>query len=289
MATVTVYLRGAAEEPPVGRLTREEFAATYGASSADVDAIRAFADAHGLTVGAVHAGRRSVEISGSLRALSAAFGTALSLFRDPDGTEYRGRAGTLSVPAEVNGVITAVLGMDERPQARAHFQPRVDASVQYTPGQVAAAYSFPAGLNGSGECIAIIELGGGFRTDDLSAYFSTLPSAPNVVAVPVDNGSNQPGTADGPDGEVMLDIEVAGSIAFGATIAVYFTPNTDQGFIDAVTTAVHDTTNNPSVVSISWGGPESTWTSQAMTQMEQAFTAAAAMGVTVTVAAGDNG
>ncbi len=87
----------------------------------------------------------------------------------------------------------------------------------------------------------------------------------------------------------MLDIEVAGSIAPRAVIAVYFAPNTDQGFIDAVTTAVHDTTHRPSVVSISWGGPESTWTSQAMTQMEQAFAAAAAMAVTVTVAAGDNG
>jgi kumamolisin len=82
---------------------------------------------------------------------------------------------------------------------------------------------------------------------------------------------------------------VAGSIAPEATIAVYFAPNTDRGFIDAVTTAVHDTDHRPSVVSISWGSAENTWTEQAMTQMEQAFVAAAAMGVSVTVAAGDNG
>jgi kumamolisin len=87
----------------------------------------------------------------------------------------------------------------------------------------------------------------------------------------------------------MLDIEVVGAAAPGAAIAVYFAPNTDQGFLDAVTTAIHDTTHRPSVVSISWGGPESTWTSQAMQQMEEAFTAGAALGVTVTVAAGDNG
>jgi kumamolisin len=112
---------------------------------------------------------------------------------------------------------------------------------------------------------------------------------PTVVAVPVDGGSNTPGEPDGPDGEVMLDIEVAGSVAPEATIAVYFAPNTDRGFIDAVTTAIHDTDHRPSVVSISWGSAENTWTEQAMTQMEQAFIAAAAMGVTVTVAAGDNG
>ena len=97
------------------------------------------------------------------------------------------------------------------------------------------------------------------------------------------------GDAEGPDGEVMLDIEVVGSIAPGARMAVYFGPNTDAGFLDAITTAIHDTTNKPSVISISWGGAESTWTSQAMTVMDDAFQAAATLGVTVCVAAGDSG
>jgi kumamolisin len=87
----------------------------------------------------------------------------------------------------------------------------------------------------------------------------------------------------------MLDIEVVGSIAPGAKIAVYFAPNTDAGFLDAITTAIHDTTNNPSVISISWGGPESTWTSQSMTAMDEAFQAAANLGITVCVASGDSG
>jgi kumamolisin len=87
----------------------------------------------------------------------------------------------------------------------------------------------------------------------------------------------------------MLDIEVIGAIAPQANIAVYFAPNTDAGFLDAITTAIHDTTNKPSVISISWGGAESSWTSQAMTAMDDAFQAAAALGVTVCVASGDNG
>jgi len=87
----------------------------------------------------------------------------------------------------------------------------------------------------------------------------------------------------------MLDIEVSGAIAPGANIVVYFADNTDAGFLNAITTAVHDSTNNPSVISISWGGPESAWTHQAMTSMDEAFQAAAAMGVTVCVASGDNG
>jgi kumamolisin len=87
----------------------------------------------------------------------------------------------------------------------------------------------------------------------------------------------------------MLDIEVAGAIAPAAKIVVYFTPNTDRGFLDAVTTAVHDSTNQPSVISISWGSAESQWTTQALTNMDEAFQSAAAVGVTVCVAAGDNG
>jgi kumamolisin len=106
----------------------------------------------------------------------------------------------------------------------------------------------------------------------------------------VDHGKNHPtGDPNGPDGEVMLDIEVVGAIAPGAHIAVYFAPNTDAGFLDAITTAVHDTNNRPSVISISWGGAESSWTQQSLTAFDSAFQAAAAMGITVCVASGDNG
>jgi kumamolisin len=112
---------------------------------------------------------------------------------------------------------------------------------------------------------------------------------PTVVAVSVDGGTNAPGDPNGADGEVALDIQVAGAIANGARIAVYFAPNTDQGFIDAITTAVHDTTNKPSVLSISWGGPESSWPQSSVTALDNACQSAAALGVTITVACGDNG
>ncbi|HKO19925.1 MAG TPA: S53 family peptidase, partial [Acidobacteriaceae bacterium] len=70
---------------------------------------------------------------------------------------------------------------------------------------------------------------------------------------------------------------------------VYFAPNTDQGFIDAISTAIHDTVNKPSVISISWGGPESSWSQQSMTALDQACQSAAALGITITAASGDNG
>jgi len=87
----------------------------------------------------------------------------------------------------------------------------------------------------------------------------------------------------------MLDIEVAGAVAPGVGIAVYFAPNTDQGFQDALSTAIHDQLNKPAVVSISWGGPESTWTPQSMQNFDQVAQEASLLGITITVAAGDNG
>src|SRR6202167_5643810 len=152
------------------------------------------------------------------------------------------------------------------------------------------ALSLPRGYR-TGRVRRAIELGGGYRPTDLTTYFSGLGvPLPKVSTISVDHGKNHPtGDSNGPDGEVMLDIEVAGAIAPAAQIAVYFAPNTDQGFLDAVTTAIHDTTNKPSVISISWGGPESSWTAQSMTAMDEAFQAAATMGITVCVAAGDNG
>src|SRR5258706_248233 len=158
------------------------------------------------------------------------------------------------------------------------------------PARLAKAYNFPTGLDGSGQCIGIIELGGGFRPKDLATYFAGLGlPTPNVKAIAVDQASNHPTNANSADGEVMLDIEVAAALAPKATIAVYFAPNTDQGFLDAITTAVHDRVNKPSVVSISWGSAEVNWTAQSMTQFDQAFQEAATMGVTICCAAGDSG
>jgi kumamolisin len=278
-------------------LSREAYAAAHGADPRDVASIAAFAAAHELVVVESDLARRSVVLSGSATTLGAAFGVTLQQFEHEGGT-YRGRTGSISVPVDLADVVEGVFGLDDRPQAQAHFQPfQPDGEVvsraagaSFTPVQLAALYKFPTGLDGSGQCIAIIELGGGFKPADIKAYFTGLGlPVPNVKAISIDGGRNHPTNANSADGEVMLDIEVAAAVAPKATIAVYFAPNTNKGFLDAITTAVHDSVNKPSVISISWGSAESNWTGQAMTQFDQAFQAGAAMGVTVCCAAGDNG
>ena len=287
--------RGGRANGPV-RVSRTEFQKRHGGDPEAIKQVKAFAREFNLKVEAdpTSALRRTVQLTGTAADIQKAFGVVLEQ-KTIDGVQYRVREGGIHLPASLAGMVEAVLGLDNRPQARPHFrvhQPRAHAAApnSYTPPQVAEAYNFPAKASGAGQTIGIIELGGGYRQADLTAYFKTLGlAAPAITAVSVNKGKNKPSTANGADGEVMLDIEVAASVAPGAKVAVYFTPNTDQGFLDAITTAVHDAANKPSVISISWGGPESSWTAQSMTAMDEACQSAAALGITITVAAGDDG
>ena len=341
--TVTLVLRRRAAIPAAlvagpETVTHEELDAQYGADTDDIARVTSAMTELGLTVTDTHQGSRRMMVSGTVGALSAAFGTTLTLVASPhpDGTgdvTHRYRSGGLSVPAELAGIVTAVLGLDDRPVARPQFRrltaaaasrtvtpetvtpetvtpetvtpetvtpetvtpetvtpeaaPAAPTAVPLTALQVANLYNFPAGTDGTGQTIAIVELGGGYNQSDLDTYFSGLGLAtPSVTAVSVDGGSNSPGQPA--DGEVELDIEVAGAVAPKAAQLVYFAPNTDQGFINAIAQAVH-TTPPPIVVSISWGQSEDQWSAQSRTSMDGVFADAAALGVTVCVAAGDNG
>jgi kumamolisin len=267
--TATVVLRRR-DDPPAAAfaaaalpLPRAALAEQYGADPSDVDAVRDAAAAAGLEVVSADPATRLMRVRGSADALRA-----------------------FSVPQ-----VLTVLGIDQNRIADPRFRiarPRA-VSTSFTPVQLASVYGMPQ-ADGSGQTIAIIELGGGFGQTDLNTYFSGLGlPTPSVEAVSVDGAVNAPGQdPGGADGEVLLDIEVAGAIAPAAKIVVYFAPNTDAGFLDAVTQAAH-ATPTPTAMSISWGQSEDQWSPQAREAMDAAFADAALLGVTVLAAAGDSG
>ncbi|HEY4021144.1 MAG TPA: S53 family peptidase [Pseudonocardiaceae bacterium] len=293
---VTLILRRRAELP-VELITgpdtigRAALADSYGADPADIELVAGALSVAGIDLGAVDVGSRRIAATGPASALAELFGADLTKVRR-DGTEFRARTGELHLPVALDGVVTAVLGLDSRPQARAYFRKHTQpaSSSSYDPPTLGTVYGFPLGTDGTGHTVGVIELGGGFGQPDLQAYFAGLKIAtPTVNAVGVDGATNVAGQdPNGADGEVLLDIEVIGALAPKAVQNVYFGPNTDQGFVDAISTAVH-ATPTPTAISISWGQSEDQWTAQGRTAMDQAFADAAALGVTVTVAAGDNG
>jgi len=294
-------------------LTSSQLQQSHGANPNDLTKVVAFAHANGLAVVEQNLAARIVKLSGTVSAMQKAFGVDLKVYEDATGQRsYRGRTGDIHLPNELDQLVESVHGLDNRDQAKPHFRmappavpQRLSAAAHagkpkpaspkagaksFTPAQIAGAYNFPSDATGKEQTIALIELGGGYKTADLTKYFQQVGANPTVSAISVHGATNHPtGNPNGPDGEVVLDVEVAGAIASTSNIVVYFAYNTDKGFLDAITAAVHDQTNKPSVVSISWGGAESNWTQQSMDSFNEVFKDAALLGVTVLAASGDDG
>lgn len=265
----------------------------HGAHPDDLHAVASAASAHGATVARTHPASRRVHLQVTAEQAEAMFGITMRQTSSLDGlgrdVTHRTFDGDIRLPRGLGGAVEAVLGLDARPIATPRFHPaRSAAPSSYTPVQVADAYGYsPAADSGSGQTIAIVELGGGYKPAQIADYFTGLGlAAPRLSDVSVDGGKNTPDGPDGADGEVQLDIEVAGATAPGAAITVYFAPNTDAGFLNAVAEATH-ATPTPAAISISWGGPESSWSKSAMKAFDQALEDAAALGITVTAASGD--
>jgi hypothetical protein len=203
---------------------------------------------------------RVVKLTGAPIDFEEAFGVTLNLVEHPDLGVFRRREGAITIPKNLQGTVHAVLGLDDRPVARMHLRllPRAEAVHNWNPNDLAVYYGFPTGVNGSGQTVGIIELGGGFKQADLASYLTSIGiSTPvNPVVVGVDGGRSQSDGPNGADGEVMLDVEVVAAVAPGAHQRVYFAPNTDAGFVDAIAQAAAE---GCSVISISWGAPEDAW------------------------------
>ena len=282
-------------------LTYDQLQQQHGAAKKDLDAVEKFAQQHNLVVVHRKAAERSVVLKGKLRDLLNAFPADVRLYDHSTGP-YRGRKGEINIPQELSPIITGVFGLDTRPKRR-FFHRQLAAAANGPGGQngvaptvFAGRYNYPASyqgqaLDGSGQTIAIIELGGGFQTSDLQVYFNEISRPlPAVSAISIDHAGHDPSTPSSPDDEVMLDIEVAGSVAPNAKIAVYFAPNQgDKGFLDAINAAIHDAERKPGVLSISWGSPERYMDQQSLTAYHELFVEASALGVTVCAASGDHG
>jgi len=279
---------------PCQPLSRDDYCARHATSAAAIERVKTHASRVGLGVERESAEAHMLVLTGTVGSACALFKPdQLHLFQI-EKRECLVREGHLHAPHDIADDLVAIMGFDQRTVAKPHFLVRPHASTSatsYTPVQVAQRYGFPAGT-GTGQTIGLIELGGGYTDTQMAAYFSSIgvDRTGTLTAVPVSGGSNAPDNdPSGADGEVQLDIQVAGSVAPEANLAVYFAPNQNSGFYEAITAAVHDTTNAPDIVSISWGGPESSWSSQDMNAMDQAFQSAATLGITVFAASGDNG
>lgn len=290
-------------------LDHDEYVYQFGAVADELDLVVEWAGANNLTVVESGLGTASVKLLGTAEQYNALFDIQLEQVVDGSRT-YITHSGNITIPGEINSVVQAVLGLDNSaslthdaildsngPVDIENLPPSLDPNViSYpTPVDLALAYQFPraAGtdlVQGAGTCVGIIELGGGWTTQNLTSTFTRIGQPnPTVVDVSVDGGVNDGGVDLGSSGEVMLDIYCVGAVAPAATIAMYFAPNSYQGFVDTISTAANDTVNNPSVLSISWGTVDTYWSTPARLAFDTNLQAAIVKGINTFVAIGDYG
>lgn len=303
---VTVRLRrrgGVALTHQGEHLDHDGFAARFGADDAEIDAVCAFAHARGLEIVMASPARRSVVLAGKLGELADLFGADVRRVV-VGGAGYRRRVGGLVLPGELAGIVEAVFGFTDRPRARPGVVIAAPAATRAAgggkrsidPTEVARLYEFPEGYDGSGQTIALLEFGGGYRDADLDHYFRRLGvRRPEVASVTVSGLGNAPGVDARADAEVALDVQVAGAVAPGARLVVYFAEWTERGWVDALNAAIHDRVHRPGVISISWGWAElgklgtMAFSEATMAAIDAALAEAAALGITVLAASGDAG
>ena len=301
-AQLTLLVRRRAELPDwliegPAVVSRDELAEQYGADPRDLARLEQVLGRLGLRVISTDPGSRLVTVEGTLADLTEVFGTALTMFEGEDPfaaapVRYWRHDGDLRLPKELDGVVLSVQGLDTQPVARPEFH-TLDGQPQivYTPVELGRLYEFPAGTDGTGQTLAIISLGGSCRAQDLETYFAELGLAmPRITHVSVDGAPVNPEvqTPSKFDLEVTLDLQISGALAPGAHIINYFTHNNGPGILKGLQAAIHAPVP-PTVISLSWGSPEITYSGQLAIAMNDLFADAVALGITICAASGDSG
>jgi kumamolisin len=302
---VTVTLRGPGLPDPQGPVTpvaASSYADDYGAAPADAAKVEEELRSRGLQVYDVSLADRSLHARGTIAQLNAAFGVELGLYQSGTHGEFRGREGNITIPAPLDGIVTGVFGLDNRRVAHRRTTTAQPAPPALTPPEFEARYQFPNG-DAAGQVVAIAEFGGLIVPGDVQAFCQKYGRpVPTVTPVAVGGAKlltlaeveqlpkQQQQEVLDESVEVMMDIEIVAALCPAATIPVYFAPFSEKGWIDLLN-AVLGAAPVPVALSVSWGLYEDStdWSAAAVREISQRLQALALRGITVCVAAGDDG
>ncbi|MGO9340534.1 MAG: protease pro-enzyme activation domain-containing protein [Terracidiphilus sp.] len=304
---VTIGLAGPKLPSPneyVGQtLTPAEFAEKFAASKEDAAKVTKSLKKFGLKVDDVSLATRSMRVSGPAKAIEAAFKPGMVIMRSVRDGEYRGRTGALQIPAELQGIVTGIFGIDQRRMARRKSAARAAAAAPslapLAPAGLEQRYNFPPG-DCAGQSIVIAEFGGGYFSDDVATYCAKFQRpVPNIQAVSIDAPAytlqqvlalppQQRRQTLGDSGEVMMDVEIIAGLCAGASISVYFSSFDQKGWVDLLNAVI---SARPVALSCSWGLAEDdpSWSGNAISAIDDRLNAARLLGITTCVSSGDDG
>jgi kumamolisin len=298
--TVKIRRKAPLPEPVPGKpISRAVLMEKYGADPADLEKVANILSTYGLTIASKNPAARSLQVTGPASAMEKAFGVHLFQVKHND-LLYRGRVGDINIPTPLEGIVTGVFGLDNRPmikrrhpmipQAIQNALPSPDSRSWYLPQELAEAYKFPDG-DGAGQSIGILEFAGQFLEADLSTFLQLAGQGsanPNVQIKNVHHLSAAETSNADATGEVMLDVEIIASLCPKAAITIYFAHWSERGWIANLDAVLTDA---PSVLSISYGLAEGDdiWTAQAITSVNDTLKELANAGIAVCVSSGDDG
>ncbi|MFY9718557.1 MAG: S53 family peptidase [Candidatus Cybelea sp.] len=265
---------------------RAAFAKATDADPADLDVLRGYCKKHGIDVVATH--WRSATLTGPIEKLIDAFGATAAISALPDGRRFRHRSEALYAPAEIASVLRGPFGILEWP--RSHAVGALQNSVTPLSAKgIAARYLFPD-ADGSGVTVGVLQLRATFDADDFAKCMQSQGvTAKTPVVVRVDNAELAHQIETAKDLESAIDTQIVGALAPGAQLVIYAAPDNERGVLDGIRKALFDEENRPTILSISFGIPEDRWTPVALEILDELFTVAALLGVTILCASGDKG
>lgn len=276
--------------------SRAKFRGMHNTTKEDIGKLKEYFDGFGLTIKTIKLTERWIAVKGKIADIERALKIDILRY-DFDNLVYFFHNGVMQIPHKIAHLVEAITGINKAPIKEKKVFPRqIDVKNAILEGRAVSAkdferlYNFPKGLDGSGECLGIISLGGGYDKEVLKKYFKKQGIAmPDISWVPVGDGKNDPGKNLEYDYEVYMDVEIAACLAPGAKIVVYFAKNHKSNILKAFKQAIHDDKNKPSVISLSWGSLEDTFSMRDAHTLNNALKEAANLNITLVCSSGDLG
>ncbi|MGC9990778.1 MAG: S53 family peptidase [Candidatus Cybelea sp.] len=273
---------------PSGRAyaSRADLAAQTTSDPKNVDVLQRYCAKFHIDVVTTH--WRSMVLNGPIRKFIEAFGATAAIYETPDKSRFRLRTDSLHAPPEIAAILGGLFGIHEWPRSHAVGTLHGEAT-PLSAQEVAARYQLP-NADGSGETVGVLQLRGAFRPDDFTKCMQDQGvTAKLPILRRIDNAELTHDIETAKDVESAIDTQIVAALAPGTQIVIYAAPDNERGVLDAIRTALFDEVNRPSILSISFGFPEFLWTPAALTILDELFTVAALLGVSVFCASGDNG
>ncbi|HEY0395962.1 MAG TPA: S53 family peptidase [Candidatus Elarobacter sp.] len=277
-----------------GRVTGAQFAAQFGATPSETQSVVSYLQAQGFT--SVKAEGQLVSADGTAAQASKAFNTTLESF-SLNGAKVFVNTQPAFVPASLNGVVSAVLGLNNaakmsvRPNVnclKGAVAPTGQCVPRFEAASVQTYYDVGSTADGTQVTVAVMSTGDVSQVITDLRYAESKQNLPNVPVSIVKVGLPSPDTS----GVVEWDLDTQSSTGMAQNVGMLYlyatTSLTDSDIANDYNRWVHD--NLARLGNSSFGECEyQAWLDGSMKVDDNLFMQAAAQGQTMFVSTGDTG